>query len=236
MIIKADLHNHTCLSPCGALEMSPSLIAKTAKEKGIDLIAIADHNSALNCPAFFDACKRENIWAMFGLEITSMEEAHLVCIFEAPDAALDFGQFIYDNLPDMPNNPDIFGDQIYVDGDDNIEGEVERYLGNATLLSIDDIRDEVLSRGAIFIPAHVDKPIFSIPSQLGFLPDDAYTAIEVFSPANAAEYCEKYAVITASDAHYPDDIAKKYFTADLAEKSYSALKEALKEKKNFIAY
>ena len=234
MIIKADLHIHTCLSPCGSLEMSPTVIAAELKKKGIDVAAIADHNSALNCPAFAEACKKEGLWSLFGIEVTSMEEAHLLCIFETSEAALDFGEFIYKNLPDIPNNPETFGDQVYVDCEDNIVGEVEKFLGNATLLSIDEIRDEALSRSALFIPAHVDKPVFSIPSQLGFLPDDNYTAIEVFTPSNSSQYESKYSVVTSSDAHFLDDVGKKYFTVDIAEKSFLSLALALREKGSHI--
>jgi len=236
MKIKADLHIHTCLSPCGSLEMSPSAIAEAARRQGLDLAAVTDHNSALNCPAFADACKRKNIWAMYGIEVTSMEEAHLLCIFETVDKALEFGDFIYGKLPDITNNPEIFGDQVYVDADENILGEVEKYLGNAVSLSIDEIRDEALSRSALFIPAHIDKPVFSIISQLGFLPDDSYSAIEVFTPAESPAYEGRYSVITSSDAHYIDDIGKKYFTADIAEKTFLSLALALKEKKNFTGY
>jgi len=234
MIIKADLHIHTCLSPCGSLEMSPSAIAAEIKKKGIDAAAITDHNSTLNCPAFADACKKEGIWGMFGIEVTSMEEAHVLCIFETQEAALDFGEFIYKKLPDVPNNPEKFGDQIYVDCEENIIGEVEKFLGNATLLSIDEIRDEALSRSALFIPAHVDKPVFSITSQLGFLPDDKYTSIEVFNPASSSDYESKYSVITSSDAHFIDDIGKKYFTVDITEKSFLSLALALAEKGSLI--
>jgi len=234
MVIKADLHIHTCLSPCGSLEMSPAAIAAAVKKARLDLASIADHNSALNCPAFSDACRKEGLWAMFGLEVTSMEEAHVLCIFETADKALEFGDFIYSRLPDIPNNPEIFGDQVYVDENDNILGEVEKYLGSAVSLSIDEIKDEVFSRSGLFIPAHIDKPVFSITSQLGFLPDDDYTAVEVFNPSQAGSYSEKYSVITSSDAHYLEDIGKKYITADIAEKTFLSLLLAMKEKKSLI--
>ncbi|MCL2293317.1 MAG: PHP domain-containing protein [Spirochaetes bacterium] len=234
MIIKADFHIHSCLSPCGSLEMSPSAIASELKKKGIDAAAITDHNSALNCPAFADACKKDGVWGLFGMEVTSCEEAHLLCLFETPEAALDFGEFIYKNLPNIPNNPETFGDQVYVDSEENILGEVEKFLGNATLLSIDEIRAEVFSRGALFIPAHIDKPVFSITSQLGFLPDDNYSAIEVFNPASCSDYESKYAVVTSSDAHFLADVGKKYFTLDIADRSFLSLALALEKKGSFI--
>ena len=107
-------------------------------------------------------------------------------------------------------------------------GEVEKYLGNASGLSIDDVREEVFFRNGLFIPAHVDKPVFSIVSQLGFLPDADYTAIEVFNPANAKDYA-KYPVISDSDAHYLDDVAKKQLYIDVEEKSFAALRDSLQK-------
>ena len=226
MLIRSDLHIHSCVSPCASLEMSPAAIAEKAKEKGLELVALTDHNTALNCPAFKANCDALGLWSLYGMEVTSSEEAHLVCLFEDVDTALEFSEFVYKYMPDIPNNPEVFGDQVYVDENEEILGEVEKYLGNASGLSIDDVREEVFFRNGLFIPAHVDKPVFSIVSQLGFLPDASYTAIEVFNPANAPEYA-KYPVISDSDAHYLDDIAKKHLYIDVEEKSFAALRDSL---------
>lgn len=228
MLIRADLHIHSCVSPCASLEMSPKAIAERAKELGIGLLALTDHNTSLNCPAFAANCRELGIWSVYGMEVTSNEEAHLVCLFEDVDTALEFSNFIYQYLPDVPNNPDVLGDQVYVDENEDILGEVEKYLGNATGLSIDDVREEVFFRNGIFIPAHVDKPVFSIPSQLGFLPDSNYSAIEVFNPVNAGDY-SKYPVISNSDAHFLDDIGKKKLFIDVEEKTFECLRESLQK-------
>lgn len=226
MLIRADLHIHSCVSPCASLEMSPRAIAERAKELGIGLLALTDHNTSLNCPAFKENCREMGIWSVYGMEVTSSEEAHLVCLFEDVETALEFSDFVYRYLPDVPNNPDVLGDQVYVDENEDILGEVEKYLGNATALSIDDVREEVFFRNGIFIPAHVDKPVFSIPSQLGFLPDSNYSAIEVFNPVNAGDY-SKYPVISNSDAHFLDDIGKKKLFIDVEEKTFECLRESL---------
>ena len=150
MKIRADLHIHSCLSPCGSLEMSPSAVVDRAVSAGLGLIAITDHNSALNCPALERICSsRDDICAFYGMEITSMEEVHLLALFDTADAAVDFGAFIYSHLPDIPNDPERFGDQVYVDEEENILGEVERYLGTAVNLSIDDIGAHTHVRGAV---------------------------------------------------------------------------------------
>jgi len=230
MQIRADLHIHSCVSPCADLEMSPRAIAERAKENGLDLVALTDHNTSLNCPAFKANCDALGLWSLYGMEVTSSEEAHLVCLFEDVDTALEFSEFVYKFLPDVPNKPEVFGDQVYVNEEEEILGEVEKYLGNATLLSIDDVREEVYSRNGLFIPAHVDKPVFSIVSQLGFLPDSEYTAIEVFNPINAKDYA-KYPVISDSDAHYLDDVAKKHLYLDVEEKSFAALRECFLKKR-----
>lgn len=226
MLVRADFHIHSCVSPCASLEMSPAAIAEKAKEKGLDLVALTDHNTALNCPAFKVNCAQQGLWSLYGMEVTSSEEAHLVCLFEDVETALEFSDFVYKYMPDIENKPEVFGDQVYVDENEDILGEVEKYLGNASGLSIDDVREEVFFRNGLFIPAHVDKPVFSIVSQLGFLPDADYTAIEVFNPANAKDYSQ-YPVISDSDAHYLDDVAKKHLYIDVEEKSFAALRDSL---------
>jgi len=230
MLVRADFHIHSCVSPCASLEMSPAAIAEKAKEKGLDLVALTDHNTALNCPAFKANCAELGLWSLYGMEVTSSEEAHLVCLFEDVVTALEFSEFVYKYMPDIPNKPEVFGDQVYVDENEEILGEVEKYLGNASGLSIDDVREEVFFRNGLFIPAHVDKPVFSIVSQLGFLPEADYTAIEVFNPANAKDY-SKYPVISDSDAHYLDDVAKKHLYIDVEEKSFACLRDSLQNNK-----
>ena len=227
MLVKTDLHIHSCLSPCGSLEMSPKAIAERGAELGIQLMALTDHNSALNCPAFEVNCRQNGIVPVFGIEVTSKEEAHILALFETVEAVLDFGELVYLLMPDVENNPEVLGDQIAVNEDEEILDEVEKYLGNASELTIDNIKTEIRKRGGLFIPAHIDKPLFSIPSQLGFLPPDDYDAVEVFSPENASRFSISYTVISNSDAHYLDDIGKKDLIIEMDEISFQGLKKAL---------
>ena len=112
MLVKTDLHIHSCLSPCGSLEMSPKAIAEKGADLGLKLMALTDHNTALNCPAFEINCRENGIVPVFGVEVTSKEEAHIVALFETVETALDFGSFVYLLMPDMENNPEVLGDQI----------------------------------------------------------------------------------------------------------------------------
>jgi len=226
MTVRADLHNHSCLSPCGDLYMSPSALAATAAGRGIDLLALTDHNSSKNGPAFRDACRREGIAPIFGMEVTSREEVHLLALFGSLEAALDLDQFIYELLPAIPNDPERFGDQVIVDVDEVILGEVEKFLLPAVDLGIDEIGEEIHAREGLFVPAHVDRSSYSMLSQLGFLPAGAYDGVEITKwppPAGA----EGYALMTDSDAHYLEDIARRSFTFEADSPSFPALRDAL---------
>ena len=229
MIVSADLHIHSCLSPCGDLSMSPGLIARTARERGLKMAALTDHNSALNIPAFAAACAVEGITGVYGLEVNTREEAHVLCLFETPEAALALGSFLYPLLPDIPNNPLKMGDQVYVDQKENILGEVEKWLLGGADIGLEELLEEVHSRGGLFIPAHIDRPAYSIPSQLGFLPSLAYDALEsVTVPTSVPLYPGAPRVIQNSDAHYPEDVAKRTTNFEMETCGWTGLVEALR--------
>lgn len=226
--IRADLHIHSCLSPCGSLEMSPEAIAWRALDAGLDIIALTDHNSALNTPAFAAACSKQNISCIFGLEVTTREEAHILCLFSSVDKALALGAIIYPLLPNIANDPKRMGDQVFVDEDENILGEVEKYLPQAIDLSVDELSSRVREAGGLFIPAHIDKPVFSIISQLGFLPSLPYAALESTKiPCPVAT--GKNPIIVSSDAHYLEDIGKRKTVLSVSEVSFHGILEALQE-------
>lgn len=226
MLYKSDLHIHSCLSPCASLDMSPSAVALNAKRRGLDIIALTDHNSGLNLPAFGEACRRHDVMAVFGMEVNTREEVHVLTLFETADTALEFGNFLRRYFPAVKNDPDKFGDQIWVDADEVIQGVEDRFLLSAVDLSIDDIFKETLIRGGLFIPAHIDRPSFSIFSQLGFLPDMAYSALEAVS--HPCKYdTGLWHVIADSDAHEIDDIGKRFTLYDMADRTFASLKSAL---------
>ena len=217
MIIKADLHLHSCLSPCGDLSMSPSLIVKTLKQRGVSLAALTDHNTALNCPAFAYHCKREGIAALYGMEAQTIEEVHVLCLFSGLDTALAFADEIYALMPHIPFNPEKNGDQVYVDENDDIIGEIESFLIVSAELSIDDLALRVHELGGAVIPAHVERPAFSMVSQLGFSPGGEWDALEVVRLPPEGVDTLGYPLITSSDAHYPEHIGRRAFDLDLQD-------------------
>jgi len=214
-----DLHNHSCLSPCGSLELSPRRILEIASSKKLQVMALTDHNSSLNCPAFAKLCPQFGIIPIFGMEATTSEEIHVLCLFTSLEASLAFGEFAYSILTPFLNNPEKTGDQVYVDEEDNIEGEVAYYLVNPLDMSIDAIGEKVAEYGGIVIPAHVDRPAFSMASQLGVLVKGPWTALECvrIPPAFNGQPLDTLGcpLTTSSDAHYPEHIARRPFHLDI---------------------
>ncbi len=217
-IIKADFHIHSCLSPCGDLSMSPSVIADYLKQKNIKLAALTDHNTSLNCPAFAECCIKNDIIPLFGMELQTQEEIHLLCLFDNLETAKKFSDEIYELLPPIPNNPEKMGDQVFVDSEENILGEVEKYLVTSADISIDDATDYVHKLGGLVIPAHADRSAFSLTSQFGMITEGNWDAVEVVNLSNVPENIKSlYPVTTSSDAHYIEHIARRPFNLEVEE-------------------
>ncbi len=212
--VHADFHNHSCLSPCAELTMSPATMARKAREKGIGIFALTDHNACLNAPAFALACAREGLIPLFGLELNPLEEAHLLAIFSSPRRALEFGSSVESLLPDIAWTAERFGDQPVVDSEERILQCYPKWLGAALDMGFDELARRAGDAGAIVIPAHVDRAAFSVSSQLGFLPEGSYSAVEALGdpPASLTGGCR---VISGSDAHDPDQIGCRRFSLAL---------------------
>lgn len=231
---RGDLHIHTCLSPCGDLSMLPIEIVKRAKEKGLDIIGICDHNSAENVVAVRKAGEREEVSVIGGIEITSEEEVHILALFDSTDALSIIQDIIYNHLPGE-NDEETFGYQVVVDENDEVKGINRKLLIGATTLLIDRIVDIIHRFKGIAIAAHIDRDSFSIISQLGFIPEGlAFDALEV-SPYNIAEDIRRrfpsvndFPIITSSDAHYLEDIGKGRTSFLMEEPSVEELRKAFR--------
>lgn len=191
--------------------MSPRLIAKRAKARGIGIMALTDHNSALNVPAWDINARQYGIIPLFGIEVTSIEEVHILCIFGKPDEAMSFSIEVSKVQPKIRYNAAMFGEEVVVDEDENVLNIVDYYLGMATEWSFDDVIRHGKDAGAIVIPSHIDRPAYGAISQLGFLPPGDYDAVEVIREES---YKGKLAVIKNSDAHIPEQIGRRNFIID----------------------
>ena len=208
-----DLHIHSSLSPCGDDDMTPANIAGMAAVKGLDVIALTDHNSCRNCPAAIYHGEKHGVTVIPGMELTTREEVHVICLFPTLENALAFDSLVYKELMPFPNREDIFGKQQIMDPTDRVIGTVENLLINATSIPFDDVFSLTASYGGIAYPAHVDKASNSLLSNLGFVPPDSTFACAEFHDFENLHrikkehpYFEGCRAICCSDAHYLEDI------------------------------
>jgi len=231
---RADLHIHTCLSPCGELEMFPRAVVGKARAMGLDIIAVTDHNSAENAAAVEEAATGTGLTVFPGLELTTEEEAHILGLF---DPGTDLGPLlaaVYENLPDLPSKRSFIEDQVIVDAEDGVTGFHPRCLIGATRFSVYEAVGLIHKYGGLAIASHIDREAFSIISQLGFIPSDlALDAVEVspllrFDEARAAfGPLSPLPLVRFSDAHRSEEIGRATMDFLLAEPRLEEVRRAL---------
>ncbi len=210
-----DFHIHSALSPCGDADMTPNNIVNMAALSGLNVIALSDHNTVGNVHAAMNAGEKAGIKVIPAMEVETEEEVHVLTLYPSLAAAEEAAELVYKSLPDIKNRPDIFGEQVFMDENDNITGYEEKLLISPTSLSFNRLFDVIRAVGGIFIPAHVDRHSYSVLTNLGFMPEDVdIRCIEVSratSDLNAylssREELKKYNILRNSDAHYLADIA-----------------------------
>lgn len=225
-----DLHIHSALSPCGSDDMTPYNIAGMAALKGLDVIAVTDHNSCKSCPAVLAAAEEYGILALPGMEINTAEEVHAVCLFQTLDAAMDFDAYVYEHLMAVPNREDIFGHQYIYNCSDRIQGSVDKLLIGSTDISFDLLWALVHSYDGTMFPAHLDRTSNSLISNLGFIPPDSrFTAAELKDVSTLHKlqknnpYLSQCQILSNSDAHYLEDIREPYFSLMVEEKTMAGV-------------
>jgi 3',5'-nucleoside bisphosphate phosphatase len=226
MEIYVDLHIHTSLSPCADNDMTPNNIVNMAKIKGLDAIAITDHNSCENVCACMKVGKTADIIVIPGMELQTKEEIHLLCLFKDLNSALEFQEYVYNHFPYIENVVDIFGQQLIIDSSDNIIGHKRSLLLSSADISLDDAITNVQRLGGICIPAHVDREAYSIINNLGFIPDYLNIRTIEVSKKYSGEY-GRFKTIRDSDAHYLFDILERETCLNVPSKSIQEILKSL---------
>lgn len=236
MKLAYDLHIHSALSPCADNDMTPNNIVNMAYLKGLDIIAVTDHNSAENIEAIMKCSIEREILVIPGMEIMTREEVHLVCLFPTLEAVLQMQKYIYDFLPDIANRRDIFGDQIIMNEKDEIVRHFEPMLLIGADLSIDDIFCKTSKLNGVVVPAHVDRSSYSIISNLGMIPENLdIKYLEISKNISEDDYrsthpeLSGYKFIRSSDAHTLGDILERESFIEIHQKSAVCLIENLKQ-------
>ncbi len=208
--------------------MTPNNIAGMAAIKGLQIVALTDHNSTKNCRAFFSAAKKQGIIPVAGMEMTTAEDIHIVCLFPTLESAEEFDKEYQQYRVLYPNRTDIFGEQLIMDENDEVIGEEENLLLNASTLSVEDAVELLAKYGAVTFPAHIDRDENGMIASLGCIPEDPYFhCVEFRDNASIEAYIAKYGledkrVVTDSDAHYLWDISEAENFLDLEDEPYSS--------------
>jgi len=197
--------------------MTPNNIVNMAALSGLDTIAISDHNTIGNVKAAMEVGKSCGVNVIPGMEVETSEEVHILTLYPSLEAAEVVAKEVYKRLPDIKNKTEIFGEQIYMDCDDNIVGYEDKLLISPADISFDELYDLVKSVGGLFIPAHVDRHSYSVLTNLGFIPEEfdikfievstATTDLESYLQARSD--LKKYKVFRNSDAHYLENMSMK---------------------------
>ncbi len=229
MNIFVDLHIHSCLSPCGDSDMTPWNICAMAKIKGLQAIAVTDHNSAKNLPAVNEAAKAHGLVLLPGMEITTREEVHLLAYFPTMEQAMLMGDFLYMHLPDIQNDPHLFGIQQLMNERDELAGVENRLLISASDLTLQNAVHEIRRFGGLAVPAHINRGVNGLLMNLGFLPDDVhFPTLEVVPHLPVSKnILQGKTILHASDAHRLEDISEAVQVLEVVELSTIGVLKAL---------
>ena len=229
-----DLHMHSCLSPCGDMDMTPNNIVNMAKLLGLDVIALTDHNTSLNCEAAIKVGEEIGLTVIPGMELTTAEDIHAVCLFPTLEKALAFSDYVDRNRIKVRNKAEIYGRQVIMNENDEEIGEIEHLLLPASFIGISDAYRKAREFGGICYPAHIDRDSLSILSVLGEI--DPYCGFRTAELADITKLPElrkahpildSMNIITCSDAHYLENMRDAANTIELPELTAEAVIEYL---------
>ena len=225
-----DLHLHSCLSPCGDMDMTPNNLVNMAKLLGLDVIALTDHNTSLNCEAAMKVGEEVGLLVIPGMELTTAEDIHAVCLFPTLEQALDFSRYVDENRFKVPNKAEIYGRQVIMNENDEEIGEIEHLLLPASFIGMYDAYRKVREFGGICYPAHIDRDSLSILSVLGEIdPYCGFRTAELADISKLPELRKQHPIldhmniITCSDAHYLENMRDAANSLELPELTREAV-------------
>ncbi|MBN2417164.1 histidinol phosphatase [bacterium] len=231
--MRADLHIHTCLSPCGELEMTPVHIVERCRELGLGIIAVCDHNSAKNVAGVVGAAAGGPPAVLCGMEVTTSEEVHILAVFDTPGQALELQQEVYAHLLPGENNDELFGMQVVANALDEVDGFEHRLLIGGTTLALEQAVETIHRLNGLAIASHIDRQSYSLIGQLGFIPEGLrLDAVEISRRGSLEEMrlfpgVSAYPAVRSSDAHTLADLGGAWTDVTVFDPSVAELKLAL---------
>jgi hypothetical protein len=220
------------------MDMTPANLVGMAALKGLDVIALTDHNAALNCRAAIKCGEAMGVLVIPGMELTTCEEVHVVCLFPDVQSAEEFGREVYAALPDIKNRTDIFGEQVIMDEDDARRGTLDKLLINATSIPVNEVGLRAAQYGGAAFPAHIDKPSNGIIGVLGAIPPEAgFASAEISGNCVRETFLPQHPetdglfLLSDSDAHYLWQINERINSFELPELTPKAVIDRILRRK-----
>jgi len=229
-----DLHIHSALSPCAEVEMLPELIVMKAEMEGLDVVAVCDHNSAENAAACVEAAKGSAVRVLPGIECETREGVHVLGIFDRPEQAERMQEFVWSRLPDEPNRPEFFGQQLVVSADGEFVRCNPRLLAVSADAGIEEMCARIRELGGLALPSHVDKTFAGLIGVLGLLPEGLeLEGVEISGALTPQEARRRYpqldglGLVRSSDAHRLNEIGQGWTAAWLENRTVEEIRLAL---------
>ena len=220
------------------MDMTPNNITGMAKLLGLDVIALTDHNSCLNCEATMKAGRENGVLVSPGMELTTSEDIHAVCLFPSLERALDWNEYVDNHRIKIRNRAEIYGRQVIMNELDEETGEVEHLLLPATEISIMNAYKKVREFSGICYPAHIDRDSLSILSVLGEIDESCgFVTAELADFSKFEELRAQHQIlntlniVTNSDAHYLENMRDAQNFLELDELSIESVITALNTRK-----
>ncbi len=231
-----DLHIHSCLSPCGDMDMTVNNIVNMAALTGCDIIALTDHNTCKNVPAAMKIGESVGVVVVPGMELCTSEEVHVVCLFESLEGAMAFDEYVYERIPDIKNDEAVFGSQAILNEEDEIVGKVDKLLVTSADIALWELTDILSDFGGVAIPAHIDRDSYSVLSSLGEIPTDCgFKYVEIRDKSRVEELKEEYPylnelnILHDSDSHYLENFPEGYEKIELESLSVKSLIDKIRD-------
>lgn len=226
-----DLHIHSILSPCADELMTPNNVLNMAMLKGLDIVAITDHNSTRQLPTIRQLEDSYDFLYIPAVEVTVKENFDVLCYFQTYEDAATFDQFLQVHLDGQWKN---FSetDQVVTDVYDIEIDTVEKPLTH-TNISYKDLVARVRKLDGCIVLAHIDRPS-QTPLDVYSLEELEFDGIEIQNTEVFLEEhpsAKQYKIFHSSDAHSLPMISEKTNYIDLKEKSIDAFFDFLRGEK-----
>jgi ABC-type lipoprotein export system ATPase subunit len=227
--LKADLHVHTSASRDISPKWSkhtPEDVVRIAIDKGLDIIAITDHNTASNCDAIQKAAQDTQLTVFPGVEI-STPQGHVLAIFDTGTSS--------SKIEDLLIKLEIPREQF-------------ASLDIATKFTIYDVCNFIEKQSAVAIAAHIDtkrgfikmidvaaerQRAYEAPGLRGLEIVDS-SLRDKYQKGVSSPYKRRLACIQSSDCtkldstqHELDNIGSRFSFLKMGQRSLSGLKLAL---------